>query len=643
MALSGTITGKTDNEYIDVKVVWSATQSIANNSSTITATLYYQRNNSGYTTHGNFRGTLTINGQEFNEFKEIWITETNWADAITATVTVPHNSDGNKSVSISATGFVGSTSLHSTSLSGTITLDTIHRKAVITSAVNFNDEGNPTIKYSNPAGNTATTLQACISFTGAADDIAYRNISKTGNSYTFNLTTAERNVLRQATTGKSRTVRFYVKSVIGGVNNLSYIEKTLTITNANPTLNPNIEDNNETTIALTGDKYKLIKYYSNAVVISNAAAKKYATIKSQKITNGSRTLTANGTFNAVENAAFTFTVTDSRGYSTTQTINKNMVNYIKPTCDIGGGTPSASGDFNFNVKGNFFNGSFGAVSNTLNVYYRYKAEGGSYTAWAAMTVTKSGNTYTASKALTGLDYQTTYVFQAYAVDKLKTTYSVEKTIQSIPVFDWGKDDFNVNGTFKLKNRTVLRNNGDNNNIILSAEEATNGVFIRPNGTGDSTGQAIFNKNGDLSLSGGLSLGGGLSMSELTVGGRKYGTNKVLWSGAHFMDGGQTATLSEAVSKQPNGIVLVFSRHNGDTADNANFNHFFVSKQFVATHGGAGSTFMMATINFGLVCCKYLYISDTKITGNDLNYDAGTGSSGIKFDNQAYCLRYVIGV
>jgi len=633
MALSGTIYGSTNNQYIDAKLEWTATQSIANNSSYITAVLYYKRNNSGYTTHGNLRGSITINGYKQTTVNEIWISDDEWAWAATVYHTVGHNNDGTKSTTISATGYINNTSLDSTSLSGVITLNTIHRKAAIVSAPNFNDEGNPTITYSNPAGNNMTTLQACISLTGAADDVAYRDISKTGTSYTFNLTAAERNVLRQATSGKNRLIRFYVKSVIGGVSSLDYLEKTLTITNAAPTINPTIVDSNATTKALTGDANKLIRYYSNAAITMGIAGQKYATIKTQKVVNGSKNLTANGTINGVENGTFDFSATDSRGFSSTKTVSKTIVNYIKLTCDLGNNMPTADGTYNLTVKGNYFNGSFGAANNTIAVYYRYKAEGADYSAWAAVPATADGNTYTAAANITGLDYQTAYTFQAYATDKLTTIYSAEKTVKATPVFDWGKDDFNINGSLGLRGDTVLRHNGDNNNIILSADGALDGVFIRPNGTGSNEGQAIFKTNGDLSIAG-----------NLTADGMTMGKNNLLWSGSADMVGSDTINLSSPVSKQKNGIVLVFSRGGGaDAPENSNFNYFFVPKYTVSIHGGAGSCFQMNTVNYSLMASKYLYIRDATISGNDLNYTDGTGSTGVKYNNTTYCLRYVIGV
>jgi hypothetical protein len=101
-------------------------------------------------------------------------------------------------------------------------------------------------------------------------------------------------------------------------------------------------------------------------------------------------------------------------------------------------------------SGNYFNGSFGAVNNTLTVQYRYKEYGGAFSDWTDMTVTKNGNYYSATASLTGLDYQQSYVFEAQAIDKLMTVPSTGSPIQSRPVFHWGENDFvfEVPVTFK---------------------------------------------------------------------------------------------------------------------------------------------------------------------------------------------------
>ena len=118
---------------------------------------------------------------------------------------------------------------------------------------------------------------------------------------------------------------------------------------------------------------------------------------------------------------------------------------------------------------------------------------------------------------------------------------------------------------------------------------------------------------------------------------------VLWSGAMYMNASQTAAFSEKVSIQPSGICLVFSEYYDSEAKNQSFVSYFISKKLVANHVGKGHSFIMFTTNFGYAATKYLYISDAKLTGHANNVLTGTGTSGIKYTNNHFVLRYVIGV
>lgn len=129
---SGTISGSTSNKYIDSKIEWSSTTDIANNSSSVTAMLYYKRNNTGYTTSGIGSFSITINGTTRTSTDVSLDIGSSWVLAMTATVTVAHTDDGSKSITISAAGSLPPSSLTSTSCSGTATLDTIARASVPT-------------------------------------------------------------------------------------------------------------------------------------------------------------------------------------------------------------------------------------------------------------------------------------------------------------------------------------------------------------------------------------------------------------------------------------------------------------------------------------------------------------------------------
>ena len=249
---------------------------------------------------------------------------------LSGTRTVAHQSDGSKSMALAYSLDMASASYTPGPMSGsgTMTLTQIPRGATITSAPNFTDEDSPTVKYSNPAG---ASLQVGIYKTDGSTALAgYR--TATGSSYTFRFTAAEKANLQKVNTGgNTATVRFYLKSVVGGQTFLKSVDRTLTIANPAPTLNPTVTDSNNVTYALTGDRSKLVKYHSNARVTFGAAAVKGATLKSKKVTCATQALTADGTMQGVESGAFAFSVTDSRGNTTA---NLPSLIHLDPSVDL---------------------------------------------------------------------------------------------------------------------------------------------------------------------------------------------------------------------------------------------------------------------------------------------------------------------
>lgn len=405
---------------------------------------------------------------------------------------VEHNSDGKQSISATA-------SLNfpnwgwSANAEGSADLPTIPRQATLLTAPNFSDKDNPTITYSNPAGNAVTKLEACISLTGDAADVPYREISKTGTSYSFNLTEDERNTLRNAAqSSNSITVYFYIRTTLGDNIYHHNLSRQFSINDADPIITANVVDTNETTIALTGDNKKLIKYYSNAKATMTAEAQKGAVIDESLciIRNGSNTgYGTEYTFNNVESNDFVFSTEDSRGNVGTLNLEPIMVNYIKPTCNIANNRPDALGNMTIACSGNYFNGSFGAVQNTLTVQYRYYASGGLWSDWFDMTATKNVNSYYASVdfVIPNFNQQLSYTFETRTIDKLETISSTEASVKSMPIFHWGENDFvfevpvtfnagttgggsnvgnEVEGDMQITGNLRLKGNGNYGNTLL---------------------------------------------------------------------------------------------------------------------------------------------------------------------------------
>ena len=122
------------------------------------------------------------------------------------------------------------------------------------------------------------------------------------------------------------------------------------------------------------------------------------------------------------------------------------------------------------------------------------------------------------------------------------------------------------------------------------------------------------------------------------------TAKLLWDeGVYYMTASQTVNLSEAISAQKNGIVLVFSEYANGAASDTAIHSFFVHKKQVELLPGKEYTFTLATSKLEYVATKRVFIEDTKILGHADNNTTGTGASGIKYTNNRFVLRYVIGI
>ena len=367
-----------------------------------------------------------------------------------AVLKIAHTPDGSKSFTVS--GFSGWIYNSGTTYasSQTFTLPTIPRASSV-SCSTANIGSNATITINRAS--TSFTHTLTYSFGSLSGTIATKT-SSTNISWTIPTTFYGQIPNSKSGTG-TITCDTYSGSTLIGSKSTSFTA-TVSESASKPTLSPTVSDSNTTTTALTGNSSKFIKYYSNASVATGAKARNSATLKSQKITCGAKSISsASGTINAVESGSFTFSATDSRGYTTTQTLNKTLIEYIKLTCSLNAGAPTTAGVATLKISGNYFNGSFGKVANTLTVQYRYKTQGGSYSSWTTVSATKSNNTYNATATISGLNYQTTYVFQARAIDKLATKNTNEQTRRTTPIFDWSKNDFNVNGTLKVNNTNIF--------------------------------------------------------------------------------------------------------------------------------------------------------------------------------------------
>lgn len=124
---SGTINGTTSNPNIVCKIEWSSSANINENYSAVTASLYYRRTNTGYTTAGTGTFSINIGGYTGSVNGKQLSIGSDWVLAMSHSANIPHNNDGSRTVVINASGSLPPTSLTSTSCSGSAVLDNIPR------------------------------------------------------------------------------------------------------------------------------------------------------------------------------------------------------------------------------------------------------------------------------------------------------------------------------------------------------------------------------------------------------------------------------------------------------------------------------------------------------------------------------------
>jgi len=444
----------TNNSNIKYKIIVTQNQrDFANNASSVTVQVKCYRTNTGYSTYGTGTVYCIIDGTTYTSA----ITSSNKIDnagviLFSKTLNIPHNSSGAKTLKCEAkiehSQFTSSYQSFSTALVSIPQYTTI-------SCVNGNIGSKVSIKLNRKS---TTAFKHNISYalydyntyqfiSGAAGSVA------TGiNAATYSWTIPTSFYAKIPNDKKVRCELTVETLYNGNTVGMSSCEIVCTAAEADckPTLSLTVTDTNTAASALTNSNSIFIKGVSNASYTATAKARNSATLKSLKITNGSITKTAaTGVFNKVSNGTFTAVATDSRGYTTTVKITKTLINYVNLSCSLLG-RMDVTGLITLTIRGYYYNGSFGATNNTLTLQYREKESGGSFGNWTELLSEEAkggGNAYSIIQEATGYDYDKTYVFQVRAIDKLKTVTTSEIVVTCLPIFDWGKNDFRVNGNF----------------------------------------------------------------------------------------------------------------------------------------------------------------------------------------------------
>ena len=408
---SGIINGTTGNQYIDAKIEWSSIADASSNKSTVTAALYYKRNNTGYTTYGTGTFSISINGVNTSATKSLTITEGAWVKAVESTVTVNHNADGTKSINIFATGSIPDTSLSSTLVNGTVMLDTIPRASNITAALNRTLGENCSVTWA-PLSSSFTykinfTLGSWSYTTGVIRPNQTTQYTYTG--YNFPIEVAGQ--LTSAKTGRMTVTLATFSDNDAKVQVGSNATATITITV------PENEKTKPKVNLLLSPSSDLPSPYNSLYIQGHSKVKAALSFTTEfGATVAASTITVNGTNYTApyESGILTqsgkvtvkATVRDSRGYYGTDYEDIEVIPYRRPyvaaksnensiiaaRCDASANFTDSGTYLKIKAKAVWSKISSGGVQHNYGkIKFRYRKEGGAYSDWQTILDCKANN------------------------------------------------------------------------------------------------------------------------------------------------------------------------------------------------------------------------------------------------------------
>lgn len=333
MATSGSISGSILSGAYTLRVDWSQTQNIAANTSKVTCAMYLVQA-SGYRLNisGRDDNSTTINGTSYT-WESPAINKSGGSSTKMATVTsgnIAHNSDGSKSITISATFYlratISGTYREKITCSATITLGKIPRPTTPTLSASSVNMGS-TVTISLPRADSGFTHDLAYAFAGGS----YVSITTgAGTSYTWTVPDLATSI-PNATSG-TVTIRCITKD-----GSTSVGTKTVTMTIKVPTtVVPSISavTTAETTTGLAAQFGAFVQNKSKIKVTITAAGAKGSTIKSYSTTFQGKTYTGSSFTLAVPATSGSLSivtkVTDSRGRTATKTTTITVVAYSVP-------------------------------------------------------------------------------------------------------------------------------------------------------------------------------------------------------------------------------------------------------------------------------------------------------------------------
>ena len=392
-------------------------------------------------------------------------------------VTYTHNEDGTLTVYYWASFNTTWDGVNNASLSGNLALPKIDRYSIITNAENFTDEQSPTITFTN---NGLYDLRAK-ALVGLTQVFSYNLTDSTVTSFTFDFTNAQRNQLRQLCTGKTMPVRLQIVSLEDGTEKYTSTQTvTMSMVNAEPTFTYTVVETNQNVIDLvqSSTATSIVDNASIVKITVTPSAKKQATISGVNVVSGGTTYTDTTSpyeiSIPVTDNNFTISVTDSRGYTTTQIDSGRTLIDYEPL-RINSYTFKRESPISSNIILNFEALYYDTIGSNVNTpIVKWKLDNGAFT-------TIPGSSYTIDSQnhkLTISNYEISNVlaynlqgqFTIYIEDKLtnaQDTGANGLVLKGVATYDAGEHHLQVNGDLFIAD--INRDNAVN--VLDAIQEA----------------------------------------------------------------------------------------------------------------------------------------------------------------------------
>ena len=446
MALSGTLTGSADNSNYKLTCEWSATQSVTNNTSTITAKVYLQAPSGWSTISSNW--SCVINGSTVTSGMSATVSGTKVLLG-SRTWTVTHGSNGSLSTTISYSynnglSSAGTYTTKRGSGSNSITLNTIPRTSSFTLSKSSIDMGvGQTVSISRASSSFTHTIQ--YTFGSTTTTVATKT---TSTSVSFTPPVSLANQVPKATSGTC-TVKVTTYS---GNTSIGSASKTFTL-KVPASVKPSV------TVAATYNNTLgglSIAGKSTVKVVPTGTGSYGSTISSYSYSgaglSGTGSSKTTGTLSS-GNHTITVTATDSRGRTGTGSISFTVYGYSAPTLSISVYRTDSAGTANPNGQHARAKLTY-AISNPNNANVnakKYKIEHKKTTA-TTYTVLKDWTTFTGGYTSTsesildlGSGWETTssYDIKISIQDSYTTVSSIQQLSTISAIFNVEKNGVGI--------------------------------------------------------------------------------------------------------------------------------------------------------------------------------------------------------